>query len=213
MNTNPTEDMKMSTTRTAIEAALKTLALTTIEIEPDDLEPNESVLSEAIPQPLAQQLCSLLTEQDIDATWTPDSEDRELSWVYVREPSLPDGDDEPLAPEHASSDYETITTEENDAIEARAQLRSARAHAAGVTRLGHDDRHAMPVADAERRLAEAENPLGLLSGSKHERDYLSQLVDDFDQRVADAGPLTRAATNEVRNAILAIYQRSIALAR
>lgn len=48
------------------------------------------------------------------------------------------------------------TAEEFDVLEARAQLRSARAKASGTPRLGHDDRFAMPVDAAERRLAEAE---------------------------------------------------------
>ena len=55
-----------------------------------------------------------------------------------------------------SSDYSTMTAAEAALIEARRQLVSARAKASGLPRLGHDDRCAMPVAAAERRLAEAQ---------------------------------------------------------
>lgn len=62
------------------------------------------------------------------------------------DPDPAEGPDEP----------DDMTAEEFDVIEARAQLRSARAKASGTPRLGHYDGFAMPVDAAERRLAEAE---------------------------------------------------------
>lgn len=64
---------------TTIRAALQSMALDTLTL---DGEGEDRTLSEAIPVPLAQQLCARLEAHDVPASWAHDGEDRELAWVY-----------------------------------------------------------------------------------------------------------------------------------
>jgi len=40
-------------------------------------------LGEAIPTPLAQQLCARLRKRGVDADWTPDHDDSDKAWVTI----------------------------------------------------------------------------------------------------------------------------------
>lgn len=69
----------------ALVEELRALALSGLTLEDD------GALSEAIPVPLAQQLCAKLEARGVEASWAPDHDDRELAWVYV---TLPDPADD-----------------------------------------------------------------------------------------------------------------------
>lgn len=65
-----------------VSVELNKLALSTVALEQSS-EDASWALDTAIPQPLAQRLCAALESRGVEASWAPDADDRELSWVHV----------------------------------------------------------------------------------------------------------------------------------